>query len=1017
MLLSSVSVRRRITFIMVFIALFGIGIFGLSQLGVDLYPNLVMPQMMIFSQLYGAGPEEVENLVTEYIEKAAASTKGVKKITSVSSPGMCIVTAEFNWGTDMNQAETDMRRSLDRYDNYLPDDATEPMVLLLDASMQPVMLVTFTSDVLNSFDLRTMLSDEIEPRLNRLDGVGSVDIQGGLQRQINVNVDPDRMIRNGIGIAQITGAIAGVRNDEPAGNIDIGGMNASLKIGCAFDSLADIRQLVIGANGMEPVLLEHVAEIEDGRTDVRSFSRVNGNDAMVAIVFRRSDANTVNVCGGLANELNDITEEYGSVMDVEVVFSHADFINQSVGNLATTGVQAIFVAFIVLLIFLQSWKSSFVVAISMPLSIIVTFAAMYFFSVNINIISLAGLALAVGMLVDNSIVVLENIVRHRDEGEDGDKAAVDGAEEVGMAITASTLTTLAVFIPILFVPGLSGQLFRDMSLTISFSLLVSLFVALSLIPLLTSRMKGISNVSQKGKVAERLTKFFDDLEKWYEKWIARVLRHRKLTLFAAVVLLGISITLVATVVPLSFFSESDEGYISGNFYLSPGTELAQTDSVMALVEEGIREIIDEDDLRQIWVTGGTGEGFSALFGANSSNEADLLITLVPRSERSRSIEEYKDSIRVFLEDVPDLEYSFTQGGAMSQTAPVLIRVYDENLDTLRAVSERVSDVLNDIEGTADVTTSMEQQRVEYIFEPDPSILAVRGGIRSMLGMSIADGVMGTQAGFIRRDGDEIPIVVRYGENYRSTPENFASIPFMGSQLTSWGNVVEGLTPETIIRMNQTRCATITCKNSNRALGDVASDVEAAIDAMDMSGLRYEVTGQIEDQKETFLYLGLAILVAAILVYMVMASQFESLLEPFIIIFTVPMAFIGVVFTLLLTGTTLSVTAMIGTLMLAGIVVNNGIVLIDFANKLRKKEKLDVVQAVAKAGSIRLRPILMTALTTIFAMLPLSLGLGQSGETWAPMARVVMGGLAVGTFLTLFVLPCLYTILGKMKKYE
>jgi len=1002
---------------MVFIALFGIGIFGLSQLGVDLYPNLVMPQMMIFSQLYGAGPEEVENLVTEYIEKAAASTKGVKKITSVSSPGMCIVTAEFNWGTDMNQAETDMRRSLDRYDNYLPDDATEPMVLLLDASMQPVMLVTFTSDVLNSFDLRTMLSDEIEPRLNRLDGVGSVDIQGGLQRQINVNVDPDRMIRNGIGIAQITGAIAGVRNDEPAGNIDIGGMNASLKIGCAFDSLADIRQLVIGANGMEPVLLEHVAEIEDGRTDVRSFSRVNGNDAMVAIVFRRSDANTVNVCGGLANELNDITEEYGSVMDVEVVFSHADFINQSVGNLATTGVQAIFVAFIVLLIFLQSWKSSFVVAISMPLSIIVTFAAMYFFSVNINIISLAGLALAVGMLVDNSIVVLENIVRHRDEGEDGDKAAVDGAEEVGMAITASTLTTLAVFIPILFVPGLSGQLFRDMSLTISFSLLVSLFVALSLIPLLTSRMKGISNVSQKGKVAERLTKFFDDLEKWYEKWIARVLRHRKLTLFAAVVLLGISITLVATVVPLSFFSESDEGYISGNFYLSPGTELAQTDSVMALVEEGIREIIDEDDLRQIWVTGGTGEGFSALFGANSSNEADLLITLVPRSERSRSIEEYKDSIRVFLEDVPDLEYSFTQGGAMSQTAPVLIRVYDENLDTLRAVSERVSDVLNDIEGTADVTTSMEQQRVEYIFEPDPSILAVRGGIRSMLGMSIADGVMGTQAGFIRRDGDEIPIVVRYGENYRSTPENFASIPFMGSQLTSWGNVVEGLTPETIIRMNQTRCATITCKNSNRALGDVASDVEAAIDAMDMSGLRYEVTGQIEDQKETFLYLGLAILVAAILVYMVMASQFESLLEPFIIIFTVPMAFIGVVFTLLLTGTTLSVTAMIGTLMLAGIVVNNGIVLIDFANKLRKKEKLDVVQAVAKAGSIRLRPILMTALTTIFAMLPLSLGLGQSGETWAPMARVVMGGLAVGTFLTLFVLPCLYTILGKMKKYE
>lgn len=1015
MLLSSISVRRRITFVMVFIALFGIGVFGLSQLGVDLYPNLVMPQMMIFSQLYGAGPEEVENLVTEYIEKAAASTKGVKKISSVSSPGMCIVTAEFNWGTDMNQAETDMRRSLDQYDNYLPDDATEPMVLLLSASMQPVMLVTFTSDVLNSFDLRQMLDDEINPRLNRLAGVGSVNIQGGLQRQINVNVDPDRMVRNGITISQITGALAGVRNDEPAGNIDIGRMNASLKIGCAFDSLSDVRELVVGVNGMSPVLLEHVAEIEDGMTEIRSFSRINGRDAMLAIVFRRSDANTVNVCSGLEDELSKIASEYGSVMDVQVVFSHADFINESVGNLATTGIQAIFVAFIVLLIFLRSWKSSFVVAVSMPLSIIVTFAAMYFFNVNINIISLAGLALAVGMLVDNSIVVLENVVRHRDEGEDGKTAAVDGAEEVGMAITASTLTTLAVFVPILFVPGLSGQLFRDMSLTISFSLLVSLFIALSLIPLLTSRMKGIANVSRKGKVATRLADAFDSLENWYEKRIDAVLRHRKLILSVAVLLLVISIVLIVYVVPTAFFSESDEGYISGNFYRSPGTELAGTDSTMALVEAGIREIIAEEDLRQIWVAGGTGEGFSALFGANSSNEADLLITLVPRADRQTGIAEYQDSIRAFLEDIPDLEYSFTHGGPMSQTAPVLIRVYDDNLDTLRVVSARVADVLRSIEGTADVSTSMEQQRVEYTFEPDASVLAVRGGIRSLLGMTIADGVMGTQAGFIRRAGDEIPIFVRYGENYRSTPQDFAAIPFMGSQLTSWGNIVEGVTPETIIRMNQTRCATITCKNSNRSLGDVSSDVDAAMDTLDMSGLRYEVTGQIEDQKETFMYLGLAILVAAVLVYMVMASQFESLLEPFIIIFTVPMAFIGVVFTLLVTNTTLSVTAMIGMLMLAGIVVNNGIVLIDFANKLREKEKLNVVRAVAKAGKIRLRPILMTALTTIFAMLPLSLGLGQSGETWAPMARVVMGGLAVGTFLTLFVLPCLYTILGRKRK--
>jgi hydrophobic/amphiphilic exporter-1 (mainly G- bacteria), HAE1 family len=1015
LILPALSVNKRVTFIMVFAGILGVGLFGLSRLGIDLYPKLVFPQIMIFSQLNGAGPTEMENLVTRYLEMAASSTKNVKTVSSVSSPSLSLVTAEFNWGTNMDQAETDLRRFLDRYKTFLPDDATDPMVLVIDASLAPTMFITFSSEVLDGLELRRVVEDEIEPLLRRVDGVGSVSLMGGMIRQINVQVDPVLIASSGLSIGQITGAIAGVREDSPAGEINIGGLNANVKIAGSFENVDEIRELVVGHRmDGSSILLDQVAVVEDGLRDRMGYVRLNGQDAVIAVLFRRSDANAVNVSDQLERQLELIRRSYGAQLEVNEVYSQATFIKGSISNLWSSALQALFLTMFVLLLFLRSWRSSSVVAISIPMSVIATFAVMYFANVDLNIVSMAGLALSVGMLVDNSIVVLENIVRRREGGESARDSAIKGASEVGMAITASTLTTVAVFVPVLFVPGLAGQIFRDMSLTISFSLIVSLFVALTLIPVFASQSRKLVTMGDEGRIQKVFKTGFERFEAVYFRWVQWAVARRKRVIIWTFAALVASIAIMKFV-PVEFFPQTDEGFISANSTRSPGTVLTSTDSTSWVIEEGIHSIVDSADVEEVYMEVGQLEGFSAAFGSSGSNNLNFFVTLVPRNQRSTTQQEYADSIRTFLSGIPDLEYSFQEGGPMTGSSPIEIRFYSEDLALLRDVTSRCAEALRGIEGTRDVQTSMDIQRVEFTVYPDEAALAVMGLARSMIGGEISAGIMGQTAGFLRDRGQEIDINVRYSEAFRSTLEDVMAAPVFGAPLAAYGRMIPGLVPQKILRNNSARMATVTCSNTGRALGSVAADVQSMLDTLDTRGLRSEVAGQVKDQQETFMSLILAIIAAALLVYMVMASQFESFLEPFIIMFTVPMAFIGVAWTLLLTGTALSVTAMIGMLMLAGIVVNNGIVLIDFANRLRGEKGLGIVDAASEAGRIRLRPVLMTAMTTVIGMTPLALGIGESGETWAPMARTVMGGLSVATLLTLFVLPCLYVVLGCRKK--
>jgi len=974
MSLSSLSVRRRITFLMLFIFIVGVGFFGLTQLGIDLFPKLEFPMVIVASTMTGSGPEEMEKLVTKYLEEAVSRVENVKEVTSTSSNGASVVMAEFDWGHSLNQAETDIRRQLDIYGGALPDDATDPMVLALDPSMQPIMFIGFSSPVLDDFALRKLLEDEIEPRMARQEGVGSVTVSGGLVREIQVEVDPARMETAGISISQVVGALASVRNDTPAGNVESGGEKINVRIESSVTSLSDLEQLVVGHGQAGPILLRDVADVIDGESEITEVVRMNQQASLFAFVQRRSDANTVNVCAEVQSELDRIARDYEGQVVPYVMYDQSTFITQAISNLASTALTATLLAFGVLLFFLRSPRGASIAGSAIPISIVVTFAVMHYFDVDLNMISLAGLALAVGMLVDNSIVVLENIYRHRTMGNSAIDAAVNGAGEVGMAITASTLTTLAVFVPILFVPGLAGQLFREMVLTIVFSLIVSLFVALSLVPLLSSFAHKLVPVHKKGTLGDRIKIGFEKLENRYNALLGVVLQHRLLTLLVTLGVFLASLGLSSRL-ETEFIPSNDRGMIRIELEAAIGTDLETTTEMAVALEDSIVKLFEDDDLITMYTQVGTSGGFDAIFGGGKgSYSVEMMFRLVPRTQRSLSQQDYEERIRELLDDWPSFEYDISGGNFMGGGA-IEITLFGDDLDILAMESENIVEALGEVEGVREPKTSMEDMIPELTFKQDYTLLAVQGMHPATVAGELSNAFGNSVATVYREGGDEYNVVVRVPEFYRDSREELDYLSVGGVPVANIGHYDERLISTSIMRTDQQRSVVISCDVAGRSLDQVAADVERVVDENNEYGLRVEYGGEMKDQKETFFYLGIAIVVAALLVYMVMASQFESLLEPFIIIFTVPMAVIGVVLGLLITGTPLSVMSLIGVLMLAGIVVNNGIVMVDYANQTLCRKKTTLEDAVMEAATTRLRPILMTALTTMLAMLPLALGIG------------------------------------------
>lgn len=1003
MSLQSLAVRRRVTFLMLFILVLGFGLFSLARLKLDLWPDITFPYVVVITQYNGASPEDIEQLVTRPVEEACAAVEGVKNVFSESKHSASVVFIEFNWGTDIDQAEIDIRKNLDLYKSLIPTDVEEPLTFAFDPSMEPVLMYLVTGPY-DQAKLQDLSKHDIEPLLERIEGVASADTEGGLSREIQVRIMPDRLAAAGVSTMQIIGALRRENMQVPAGWLTSGRRELSIQAHGAFTSVDEIREVVVGAAGGVPTRLKDVADVVDTVHEQTRVIKVDGRDAVMLMLRKQSDANTVQTVSSVNRAMPEIMKTMPKGVQLQELFSQAEIVNQSLGNLSQTALLAVLITMVVLFVFLRSFAASLIVGVAIPASVVVSFAVMDQAGLTLNILSMTGLALAVGMLVDNSIVVLEAIYRHLGMGKKPARAAIEGTTEVGTAVTASTLTSIVVFAPVLFVPGLSGAMFRDMAATICISLTASLIVALTIIPL------GVSMFVRKVPSVEKglLLRVYTGIQ-------SVTLRWRKLTVLAAVALFALGIYFVVSA-GWEMFPKNDHAMVVMEIKGQVGASLGAMDEVRKQAEEAARRVVPEATLTMAQF--GTGEGFMALF-SEGSHSGILRVKLPRRSARERGQQEIEEALREELKKIPGIEAKAMEMG-FSGESDITIEIFGHDMKVARRVGLDVKKLVQKIDDARDVTFSMEEAKPELHVNYDRIRLARLGLTTSDVSGSLSAFYQGTIASVYREGGNDYNILVRSPRAFRDDPANLESMvqtsPLAGSfPLRSVARVSEESGPVKISRKDQQRYVTVSATSIGGDLAGFTKKIEKALKGYAWpEGFQYHVGGTAEDLQESFMYLGIALIAALFLVYMVMAGQFESFLTPFIIFITVPFAVIGVGGALVATGIPLSVTGLIGGVILVGIVVNNSIVLVDYANQLVEKG-MDRIEAIREAGKVRLRPILMTALTTSFGMTPMALELGEGSESWSPLARVVIGGLISCVFVTLLVVPNFYIWLTKWRK--
>ena len=1013
MSLSSLSIRRAVTFAMIYVFVVGFGLFGLARLKIDLYPDISFPVIAIITTYTGVAPADMETLVTKPIEEAVASVENIKHIRSQSKLGASLVLAEFEWGIDLDTSEKDIRNNIDFIREYLPGEATEPIIVAFDPQKMPILFMS-VSGPMGPAELRELSRRKIEPALERIVGVASAETAGGLKRQIQVQIDPAKLHAQGLAIDTIISALRRENLQVPGGKIDEGEIEYSIRTLSEYTSVDQIANTVIGYRENTPIYIRNIALIKDTYEELTQIVRNNRKPGILLLVSKNSEANTVQVANRVIGELPEIVRGLPEGVNIGVIFNQADFIKNSISNLSSTAVQAFFLAGLVLLLFLHNIRASVIVALSIPISIVVTFAVLDQAGLTLNMMSMAGLALAVGLLVDNSIVVLENIFRHFSKGGDLLDNADRGTSEVSTAIIASTLTTISVFFPVLFVPGIAGVMFNDMALTICFSLFCALLVALTLIPLLASRLLKTSNegrYSISKKISHAIDSQLQRLINRYSRTLNWCLNHRKTTLIVALISFAVSLALVPRL-GMDFFPKMDQSQFQIQAERAPGTSLKSAEMTFRQIEDIVHDTIPE--LKNQNTELGVGEAFGAF--AKGSYAGEFRVSLIDKEKRKRTQMEIEAALRKKLEQIPGIIFSITQGHFLGEEGDLIIYLYGEDLDTARILSEKIKGIITDVPGAVDVTTSLESGRPELQITLDRDRISALGLSTFQVANAISTFIKGTEASLFRDQGEEYDILVRLDPRYRESTailKNLFVTNPRGEQIPLSGitRIRRGISPTSILRRDQQRVVNISVTVQGRSLGEVTRDVEEMLKKVEIpSDFSYETGGSAQDMRASFKWMVVAFCGAALIVYMVMASLYESFMAPFIIFLTIPLAVVGVIVMLFITGTSLSVVAFIGVIMLAGIVVNNSIVLVDYINQLRA-QGYSVQEALVEGGKTRLRPILMTALTTILALTPLALGLGSGGEAWSPMARSVIGGLAASTLLTLLVIPVIYTYLA------
>lgn len=1020
MSLPSFSVRRPIATAMFTLIVVTIGGVSLTQLPIDLLPDISLPTLTVRSTYENASPEEMERLVTEPIEEAVSLVSGVEEISSESGEGSSNVFIRFVWGTDLDAVADDVRDRLDRITEDLPEDMPRPELRKFDISNFPIVLLGASSP-LEPVEFTRVLEDEILYRFERLPGVAAVEVWGEFIREIRVELDLPRIKALNLPLDAIIEALRAANVNLPAGTLERGQFEVTVRTPGEFEDVEQLADTVVAVRERGLVRLRDIATVLDTHEDITRIIRVDGERGVRLAVRKQSDANTADVASRVLAEAGRISAQFPQIK-ITPVINQGQFIERSIANVGQSVLYGGGLAVLVLLVFLRNIRSTVVIAVAIPIAVIATFALIFFGGFTLNLMTLGGLALGVGMMVDNSIVVLENIFRRRqEENEDRDTAAIRGANEVASAIVASTATTLVIFLPLAFVQGVSGVLFQQLALVVAFSLLVSLGVALTIVPALAAKLlrDGTKGVSERPAGLDRLARHaLAGLEGVYQGLLGDALRVRWLVCVLAVLLLVACVPVVGWI-GTEFLPPSDEGEVRVSGEMAVGTRLAIVDQQTRVMEALVYPAVPEMESVVVSV-GASG------WNPGDAAEGDIRMSLVPARQRQRSNVEVAEALRKLLaQRIPGMEIRTRapQGQRLLERVVggdegLNIDVRGFDLATLDALAAQASEVVAAVPGITDVRVSREAGVPQELVQIDRTKAADLGVSVRRIAQTLETALGGTRAGEYREGGNEYRILVRL-RNAKQTPlEEILDITVRGDQgedvaLRNVVKVVSGRGPLVIERKDQQRIATISANIFGRDLGSVARDVRAALQALPRPvGYEFVLAGAYEEQQKSFRELLLAFGLSIVLVYMVLAIQYESLRDPFVVMLSVPTAAVGVVVVLFLTQTTLNVQSFIGCIMLGGVVVNNAILLVDQAGRLRGAGGTSTNVALLEAGRRRLRPILMTTLTTVFGLMPLALGVGEGAEAQAPLARAVVGGLSFSTVVTLVLVPAVYSLVHR-----
>ena len=997
------SVKKPVTITMMILIVIVLGAVSLSKLQIDLLPQMELPYVMVQTSYSGAGPEEIENMITKPLEQTVATVENIEGIMSYSNEGSSIVLMQFAFGTDMDDVMLQLRENIDMIEGFLPEGTSSPIVAKLDPNAMPIIQMAVSS----KGDIHTtqkIAEDVISPRLERIEGTASANVSGGLTQEVEIMLKEEVLKGYNLSSSYITQMLQAANINLPGGTVSKGSNELTVRTVGEFKSLEEIKNLSIPLTKGGTVRLMDIADVKIADKEQSSITKLDGKEVVQVSVMKQSDGNTVNVAKLVNKEIEKIKGEYPDI-NIVSVFDQSEFINFAINNLTKTALQGGILAIVILLIFLRSFKTTLVIALSIPISIITTFVILYFADITLNMMTIGGLALGIGMLVDNSIVVLENIYRNRSLGIDRITASVDGTNEVAMAVTASTLTTVAVFIPIVFTGGLAATIFKDFALSIVIALFSSLLIALTLVPMLSSKLISVKNLESE-ELQEQKHGF---LVAFYKKILKFSLNHRFITLTISIALFVVSIVMVASV-GAEFFPATDEGMINVSVSLPAGSETKEVDSVLKEVHEAIQET---PEVTSVFTSAGSG-GIMSIGGGSTGSMNVILSDL---SERDRSVKEISDEIRKIVKDIPGAEISVSESSMMMMGmsgGAISISIKGDDIETLKSIGNDFKALIEKVEGTREVSTSYEDGIPQVQIALDRGIASQYGLSTAQVGAAVKDTLSGSNVTKFKVDGNELDVVLKGDNMYGQSMSLLEMLPIptpMGSNipLSEIADIKIEEGPVSIMRENQTRVLTVTGSVAGRDVQTVSTEIEKLLKEYAMPyGYSFTFGGETEQIVETFTDLAMVLLVAIVLVYMIIAAQFESLLQPLSIMFSVPLALSGGFIGLFVTGLHLNVIGIIGLIILVGIVVNNAIVLVDYINNRRNRGE-DRTSAIMKAGPIRIRPIMMTALTTILGLVPMALGIGEGAELTQSMGVVVIGGLALSTVLTLVVVPVMYTI--------